>query len=470
MTDARTHLSLTVETLAPRLREDAALLDAGRTGGSEDKATGLARALARELFPNADKDRQKSYVQYGRLVSRLRSAFMEQQEVQRDRTAQASVNPFRQVRLSGNRGLFEKLLDVPPSIEVAEPAPMPVTIAPKAELQAVFEHLRSGSPTKPEIREFDRGATYRDGRVDMCKQVVGPTFIGDLTQAVIETDQVQHFLLGNNIVGDTGAAAIARMVRARSSATPIETLYLAGNEFTAAGASELADALAVDAGVTSLWLKRNPLGPAGVAHIARMLGSNSKLQVLDLVNTAAGDEGVELIFDALRENTSLRVLYLDANAITARGAQAIADYFHFLKAENRVGLTGLFLGINRLGDEGAIALAEGLRNYQALQQIDFGSNRIQSQGLAALLDAVGTIESLPFLGLGLYKSTSDMGELPNYFDGEGIDLLTDYVATSHNVSVLDIKDTNLRPDGWLALVAALKQNPTIVDVSFSSLG
>lgn len=482
MTAAPTPLSPPLQDLAIRLRQDAALLDASldvgpsgveapRTGGAEDKATGAARALARELFPSTEEHRQGSYVQYGQLIARLRTAYMEQQELQRDREAHASLNPFRRVRLSGKRELFEKLLAEPPSIEVMKPSPMPVTIAPESELKPVFAHLRSGSPIDIEMRVFDRGAVYRDGRVDMCKQVVGPTYIEQLTQAVAESPNVQHFLLGNNVVGDTGATAIAEMVRARSATTvPLETLYLAGNEITATGAADLARSLESDTTVTSLWLKRNPLGPAGVEKLATMLRSNSTLEVLDLVNTSAGDEGVEALFDVLRENTVLRVLYLDANAITARGAHAIADYFRFLKAEGRVGLTGLFLGINRLGDDGATALADGIRNCQPLQQIDLGSNRIQSDGLRSILDAVSTIKSVQSLGLGLYKSTSDMGELPNYFDGEGVDMLTQYLRSHHNISLLDIKDTNLRPDGWPLLVDALETNPMIVNLAFTQFG
>jgi len=481
MSTVQTALSPSLQRLAALLREDAGLLEAGldvgdsgvvapRTGGAEDKATGSARALARELFPSSDEHRTRSYVRYGQLIARLRSAFVEQQELERDRDAHASLNPFRRVRLSGNRDLFDKLLSVPPSVEVMKPTPMPVTIAPESELQPVFAHLRSDTATEIEIQTFDRGAVYSDGRIDMCKQVVGPTYIGQLTQAVTASTEVQHLLLGNNVVGDSGATAIAEMVRARSSTVPIETLYLAGNEFTATGAAALADALTSDTAVTSLWLKRNPLGPAGVKHIAAMLRTNPTIEVLDLVNTAAGDEGVASLFDALRQNTSLRVLYLDANAITATGARAIADYFDYIKSEGRVGLTGLFLGINRLGDDGAIAVAHAVKGYQPLQQLDLGSNRIESGGLRSILDAAATINSLQFLGLGLYKSTSDMGELPNYFDGEGFDLLTNFVRTQHNVSVLDLKDTNLRPDGWQAFVDALQQNPRIVHLAFTQFG
>jgi len=121
---------------------------------------------------------------------------------------------------------------------------------------------------------------------------------------------VRHFLLGNNVVGDVGAEKIAEMVNNRESDEPIETLYLAGNEFTSTGSKALATALATDTSVTSLWLKRNPLGPEGASYLADMLTTNDTLEVLDLVNTATSNDGVEAIFKALRENTGLPRLWL----------------------------------------------------------------------------------------------------------------------------------------------------------------
>ena len=304
----------------------------------------------------------------------------------------------------------------------------------------------------------------------MCKQVVGPPFINDLTVSVTQNPNVRHFLIGNNVVGDAGAVAIARMIEQRSESNPIETLYLAGNCFTDKGAEALASALATNRTAKSLWLKRNPLGPQGIRHLAEMLRQNTTLSTLDLVNTATGDAGVKTLFSALRENSSLKTLYLDANAITPNGCRHIAEYFEYRKQVNEPGLTGLFLGVNRIGDEGAAFLSEALEDYSPLIRLDLCSNRIQNEGLEAILRSVRGLPNLSYLGLGLYKSTSDLGELPNYFDGNGAELLAEFIQSNPAVKALDLKDINLRSSGWVNVVEALEQNSNLLDLKCSQLG
>lgn len=62
---------------------------------------------------------------------------------------------------------------------------------------------------------FIRGALFPDGRMDLCKQVVGPNSIVELCQAVSQSGAFKHFLLGNNIVfdNDTGVASQAMAPR-----------------------------------------------------------------------------------------------------------------------------------------------------------------------------------------------------------------------------------------------------------------
>lgn len=455
-----------------RLAQGEAVGDSGlrapRLGGAEDKATSKGKSIARILFPNEDADRRVSYVRYGQTIAKLRRAWLKQQE---DEKLQQAKNPqYRQARILGQRATFEALLDAPVSFDIANPTPMPVTVAPESELLPIFDHMRSGLGTTLPCQEFDRGAIYNDGRIDVCKQVVGPPFVEDLTLSVTANSNVRHFLIGNNVVGDHGAKAIAKMVQSRSEDHPIETLYLAGNCFTDVGAKTLGKALARNRTVASLWLKRNPLGPDGVEHLAEMLRENTTLATLDLVNTATGDAGVKTLFAALRENSTLKTLYLDANAITPKGCEYIAEYFEHRKSIAKAGLTGLFLTVNRIGDEGAAILVNSISGYLPIVRLDLGSNRIQNTGLEAILKSVCRLTNLDYLGLGLHKSTSDLGELPNYFDGLGAELLADFLKGNPVVKALDLDDVNLRPTGWPLILSALQENSNLLDLKFSQLG
>lgn len=468
-----------ISSLTTQLRADMQRLERGedvgdsgvrapRVGGAEDRKYRAAKSIARILFPNTDENRSTSYIRYSQTISKLRKARLKQVEETKFRSLN---NPlFRQARAHGQRHVFEQLLDEPVSDEITNPTPMPVQTAPETELNPIFRHLHTGEGTSRPCEQFTRGAIYNDGRVDMCKQVVGDTFIGNFTESVTGNSNIRHFLLGNNVVGDTGAQAIARMIQHRSEDNPIDTLYLAGNCFSANGAKSLANALKNNHTAKSLWLKRNPLGAGGVIYLAEMLRENHSLSTLDLVNTNTGDKGVIALFDALRDNTGLKTLYLDANAITVKGCQAIADYFEYCKSKNKAGLSGLFLGVNRIGDAGAEIIANAISGYKHLVRLDLSSNRIQQTGLQAVLQAAQGLPYLSYLGLGYYKSTADLGELPNYFDGNGAELLANFIAKNSTLTALDICDVNLRPDAWELIADAMKQNTSLYDLKCSQLG
>ena len=379
-------------------------------------------------------------------------------------------NLFRAARSPGMRALFDALKSEPLSEAVINPAAMPVTTAPQADLIPIFDHISAGRPVAD--ASFPRGTTFADGRLDMCKQVVGPEWIGDLTFAVRQGGAqagVSHFLLGNNVVGDAGAGDIARMVT-DPNGPHLETLYLAGNAFTAIGIRNLCDALVADKTVKSLWLKRNPLGPDGARYIGKMLAQNKTLEVLDLVNTGILDAGVEALFEGLALNRTLRTLYLDANGLGRRAAVAIARYFDTLKAKGDVGLTTLFVGINRMRCEGAGMIADALAGYPHLRGFDLGANRIEGDGLDAILTMAGSIPDLDCLELGLYKSASDMGELPNWFGDDGAAKIAAYLRGADKLSVIKLNDTHIGGDGLALLGDALEAKHNLYEMASAQFG
>jgi Ran GTPase-activating protein (RanGAP) involved in mRNA processing and transport len=474
----QTHLK-SIQEIAAQLKQEEQFLKEGRMisdyalklptlNGAEDKKTQLAHKIARFLFPTEDQDRVHSYIAYSKLLSKLRAAYRQQiqQQAALEQIENLKQEKFREARKFGQRQIFESLLDAPISDLILNPTPMPVETAPLDELTPFFAHLKQGQVAEKDCVEFLRGAYYNDGRIDMCKQVVGSDWISELIDSIEGNANVEHFLLGNNIVGDRGAAKIAALIQSESSPA-IKTYYLAGNCFTAKGAAKLSNALQQNHLVESVWLKRNPLKIEGVRQIAKMLEVNQSLQTLDLVNVGMLDGGTKILFESLKKNKSLRTLYIDANGITVEGARYIADYFEYLKQNEQIGLTGLFMAINRLGDRGVKILAEAISSYPHLKRLDVSSNRIQNSGLAVLLEKMNTLPQLIYLGIGLYKSTSDLGELPNYFDGEGAEIIANAIKTNQTLQVMDIKDVNLRDGGLNAIAEALEHNTTLLDLSYA---
>ncbi|KAK3062239.1 hypothetical protein LTS18_004544 [Coniosporium uncinatum] len=100
--------------------------------------------------------------------------------------------------------------------------------------------LEAVSNTTP-LLEFKRGVVYEDGRLDLCRMVVGPDHIDELMDTLDTNSSVRHFLLGNNIISNRGARRIARFIREHPGR--METCYLAGNHIKDNGLKDITWAL-----------------------------------------------------------------------------------------------------------------------------------------------------------------------------------------------------------------------------------
>lgn len=233
--------------------------------------------------------------------------------------------------------------------------------------------------------EFKRGVVYDDGRLDLCKMVVGPTHIEKLLDALEKNTVVTQFLLGNNIISTTGARRIARFIADHPDR--IETWYIAGNHIRAPGFQLLVDAMVDSPRITNVWLKRNPLTPDSAANVTRLIMQTPNLRTLDLENTELGDEGVARIMDEITgQDVALRHLYLNANGIGEKAAIAIAGYL----AHPACKMESLYLASNPIGDAGALPIATALELNASLLRLSMSSTGVTSKGVSALCTSLSS--------------------------------------------------------------------------------
>ncbi|KAJ6593007.1 hypothetical protein B0H19DRAFT_1088952 [Mycena capillaripes] len=291
---------------------------------------------------------------------------------------------------------------------------MPVEIGTDDDFKDVFQFLHRNldpkhvlSPQNEEIRdqltstlglqpgrelkwntpmvEFKRGVVYDDGRLDLCKMVVGPTHIEKLLDALEKNTIVTQFLLGNNIISATGARRIAKFIQDHPDR--IETWYLAGNHIRAPGFQLLADAMVKSPRITNVWLKRNPLTPDSIDNLVRLVTQTPHLRTLDLENTELGNNGVaRMMTEITGKDLPLRHLYLNANGVGEKAAIAIAGYL----AHPACKLESLYLSSNPIGDAGALPLANALISNQSLVRLSMTSMGLTSTGISALCTALST--------------------------------------------------------------------------------
>ncbi|CAG9957210.1 unnamed protein product [Clonostachys rosea f. rosea IK726] len=171
--------------------------------------------------------------------------------------------------------------------------------------------------------EFRKGVVYEDGRMDLCKMVVGPDHIWKLMESLRYNKFVRHFLLGNNIIGPSGAAAIAKFIHELPG--QIETWYIAGNCINGASFTPLVDALVTSpavrqaiasflssphCGLESLYMSCNPLGNDGALALASALPNAPCLARLSLQSVGASTQGVTALCEALAGHQGIRSIDL----------------------------------------------------------------------------------------------------------------------------------------------------------------
>ncbi|MEU7875069.1 gala protein [Dactylosporangium sp. NPDC049140] len=334
---------------------------------------------------------------------------------------------------------------VEPGIEISCPV-MAAPAVPTADL-ALLEPLlaRLSDPAGVAATErFPLGTLQPDGRLDLCKQGLGADGVSRVLDRVVGSAHAVHLLLGTNGLGAPGTAALAASL---APGHGVETLYLGCNAIDASGAEPLFERLAGDDTVTALWLKRNPLGDDGIAALAAALRTNTALSTLDLVNTGLTTAGLALLVDALaaRERPVARV-FLGGNGL----GPSAAPLLRRLLAE--CGVTGLFLAANRLGDEGAGLVVEGISRDGTT--LGLGGN-----GLTDVAPVAARLGRLEGLDLSRPLSLRVLGAVDNTIGDAGARVLAEALPGSP-LRRLDLRHTGVRGRGAKALLAAVETGRT----------
>ncbi|HEX2316670.1 MAG TPA: gala protein, partial [Thermomonospora sp.] len=281
-----------------------------------------------------------------------------------------------------------------------------VPAADPADLAPLLARLADAGPVTAD-ETFPLGTLRPDGRVDLCKQGLGPEGVARLLPVALGSPHARHLLLGTNGIGDAGAAALA------GALTPghgLETLYLGCNRIGVEGVEALARALEGDGTVRALWLKRNPVGDAGVRAVAAMLRSNTTIRTLDLVNTGLTTEGLRVLLDALAGRARpVERLFLGGNGLTADAADLLAALIR------DAGVRELYVPANHLRDAGVTVLADAIDPSRPVR-LGLGGNGVGPEGARALAAALDGVESLD---LGRPPSERALGAPPNTTGDEG---------------------------------------------------
>jgi hypothetical protein len=193
------------------------------------------------------------------------------------------------------------------------------------------------------------------------------------------------------------AARLCESAWNRASFDEIEELRLGTIDLRDEGASSVVHALAENTSVRLLGLWKCNIGPAGGGHLARLLSSNTQISFLDLGQNPFGDEGATALAAGLRDNCGVvKEIYLGFCKIGDAGCVALAAGL----AASKCDLKLLALHGNAIGDAGATGLGDALRGSTTLKRCLVAKNRITDQGAIALVTALDECTVLRELALG----------------------------------------------------------------------
>ncbi|MFF4318145.1 gala protein [Streptomyces sp. NPDC001568] len=318
-------------------------------------------------------------------------------------------------------------------------------LADPADLGPLLGRLAEDRPVEAD-ETFPLGTLRADGRVDLCKQGLGPAGAALLLPAAVASPHAKHLLLGTNGLADDGARTLAGALR--GGAHGLHTLYLGCNRIGPDGALALARVLTGDDTVRALWLKRNPLHEDGARILAALLRRNTALRTLDLVNTGTGAAGIRLLLDALLvRDRPLERIFLGGNGLTAEAAPLLAALIR------DAGVRELYVPANHLGDEGAEILAAAATESARPVRLGLGGNGIGARGTRALAAALGAIDALD---LGRALSERTLGAAGNDPGDEGAYALAAALPGSP-LRRLDLRHTGITGRGAKSLLAALPE-------------
>eukprot|EP00984_Skeletonema_dohrnii_P004383 scaffold1562_cov93-Skeletonema_dohrnii-CCMP3373.AAC.11 len=134
--------------------------------------------------------------------------------------------------------------------------------------------------------------------------------------------------------------------------------------------SEIAEALRFQSQLDRLHFDCNNIGRDGCVALANTLRrwQSSNLQCLTLSNNNIDDLGLEALVEGMTNCSNLETVHLcDNRSITAAGIRSISP---LLQSET-CSLKFIMLQRINFGDEGAIALADGLRGNKSLSRLVF---------------------------------------------------------------------------------------------------
>lgn len=235
----------------------------------------------------------------------------------------------------------------------------------------------------------------------------------EAAQAVCElvpsTDKLKILHFHNNMTGDEGAIAISEILERCPS---LEDFRCSSTRVGSDGGIALTEALAQCRNLKKLDLRDNMFGVEAGLKLSEALHKHVNLTEIYLSYLNLEDDGAIAIANALKESAPLLgVLEMAGNDITAEAAPGLAALISEKKS-----LSKLNLSENDLKDEGAVQITKAFgEGHDQLKEVDMSQNSLSSS-TKKLAQALVHLPGFKLLNVnGNFISEEDIDELRSIF-------------------------------------------------------
>jgi hypothetical protein len=273
---------------------------------------------------------------------------------------------------------------------------------------------------------FEKNTTITHVDLSHCSIDIDGNHLEKLARALRlnQNTKITHLNLSYNEISRycEGLEQLGLTLQSNSTITHLD---LKGNNLNnRRGVKEFLNGLEKNSSITHLDLSDTYVGYIG-QDLGNMFKNNSTIEDINLTDTRINDKealkmfnglvenstiksinlaanflrgsSVELLGNVLRNNTAIINLNLSSNALFFRNGSSIKIFLDGLS--NNKSIRNLNLKDTKCGDEGAIALAEVLKQNSTITHLDLGLNKIREVGIIYLSYALRMNKTIKELNL-----------------------------------------------------------------------
>ena len=289
-----------------------------------------------------------------------------------------------------------------------------------------------------------------------------------ICQALKDHKSLQKLSFENNDICDEAVNNIAEVLK---KSIELKQLWIGSNFFSAKGISVLLKSLETSSKLEVLDLSKSKVSFDTIHDIAKVILVNKKIKQLWLETNKIQNDGIIAIFKSLEKCSYINLISL-RGSITACCTQellitALADIAFFVST--CVTLKHLYLGRNKLCDQGVQLISSGLKYSHSLHTLDLSNTDITEVSADSIAEVITSNSQLQQLFLGSNKLGSSgaikivtalqgsqniqvLGLCHNHITSEAASEISTAVSTMPYLSTLMLDDNELEVYGVCTII------------------